>query len=168
MEIGDLKKLNVSLSANLAIFFFSFVAPGFLIFYNYKPESFLSIDVIKLIILAIAVSSPTFIFPMVFTALFANLIAREMPDKRYLWGTPTDWYLKHGAGNALNMYTIIAVIWVFNLGGSWVFWLILFTVVLNLVVEAITYKIFKKTPTSQHSIWFEHFAADSYAESKPD
>lgn len=168
MEIGDLKKLNVSLSANLAIFFFSFVAPGFLIFYNYEPESFLSIDVIKLIILAIAVSSPTFIFPMVFTALFANLIAKEMPDKRYLWGTPTDWYLKHGAGNALNMYTIIAVIWVFDLGGSWVFWLILFTVLLNLVVEAITYKVFKKSPTSQHSIWFEHFAADNYAESKPD
>lgn len=168
MEIGDLKKLNVSLSANLAIFFFSFVAPGFLIFYKYEPERFLSIDVSKLIILAIAVSSPTFIFPMVFTALVANLIAREMPDKRYLWGTPTDWYLKHGAGNALNMYTIIAVIWIFDLGGSWVFWLILFNVLLNLLVEAVSLKIFLKSPSNKHSIWFEHLSADSSAESKAD
>ncbi|NWD99675.1 MULTISPECIES: hypothetical protein [Pseudomonas] len=158
VEIGDLKKLNISLSANLAIFFFSFIAPGFLIFYKYEPEAFISIDVSKLIILAIAISSPTFIFPLVLTALFANLIAEDMPDKRYLWGTPTDWYLKHGAGNALNMYTIIGVLWIFDLGGSWVFWLILLNVVLNLIVESLSFKIFLKSPSSKNSIWFENLS----------
>ncbi|MNB78357.1 hypothetical protein D3C75_250590 [compost metagenome] len=168
MEVGDLKKLNVSLSTNLAIFFFSFVAPGFLIFYKCEPETFLSIDVSKLIVLAIAISSPTFIFPLVFTALFANVIAREMPDKRYLWGTPTDWYLRHGAGNALNMYTIIAVIWIFDLGGSWVFWLILFNVLLNLMVESVSLKIFLKSPSNKYSVWFEHLSTDSPVERKTD
>jgi len=168
MEIGDLKKLNVSLSANLAIFFFSFVAPGFLIFYKYEPESFISIDVSKLIVLAIAISSPTFIFPLVLTALFANVIAGVMPDKRYLWGTPTDWYLKHGAGNALNMYTIIGVIWVFDLDGSWVFWLILLNIFLNLMVEALSFKIFLKSPSNKHSVWFESLSTNSPVEGKTD
>lgn len=161
MEIGDLKKLDVSLSTNLAIFFFSFVAPGFLIFYQYQPETFLTIDVSKLIVLAIAISSPTFVFPFVFTALFANMIARLMPAQRYLWGTPTDWYLKHGAGNALNMYTMIAAVWVFDLSGSYLFWLILFTVALNLVVETAALLMFIKKPSSQHSVWFERFSNPS-------
>lgn len=168
MGIVDLKKLNVSLSANLAIFFFSFVAPGFLIFYKYEPEIFLSIDVSKLIILSIAISSPTFIFPMVCTALFGTIIAKGMPDKRYLWGTPTDWYLRHGAGNALNMYTVIAVIWIFDLGSSWVFWLILVNVFLNVIVEALSLADFLRSPSDKHSVWFEHLSAGSSAESKID
>lgn len=168
MEIGDLKKLNISLSTNLAIFFFSFVAPGFLIFYKYEPEAFVSIDVSKLIVLAIAISSPTFIFPLVFTALFANVIAREMPDKRYLWGTPTDWYLKQGAANALNMYTIIAVIWVFDLAGTWVFWLMLFNVFLNLMVETLSFLSFLKCPSNKHSVWFENLSTYSPVERKAE
>lgn len=155
MELGDLKKLDVSLSTNLAIFFFSFVAPGFLVFYRYKTEMFLSVDVSKLIVLAVAISSPTFVFPFVFTALFATVVAEKMPDKRYLWGTPTDWYLRHGVGNALNMYTIIGAVWLFNLGVSFVFWFMLFTVLLNLVMECNTLRLFLKNPSSVHSIWFE-------------
>lgn len=168
MEIGDLKKLDVALSTNLAIFFFSFVAPGFLIFYKYEPETFLSIDVFKLVVLAIAISSPTFIFPFVFTAIYANVIAKNMPDQRYLWGAPSDWYLKHGAGNALNMYTIIAAILVFDLSGSWLFWLIVFTVFLNLIVETAVVLRFMKHPSNVHSVWFERFGISSSEESKAE
>lgn len=168
MEIGDLKKLDVTLSANLAIFFFSFVAPGFLIFYKYEPEIFLSIDVFKLVVLAIAISSPTFVFPFVFTALYANVIAKDMPDQRYLWGAPSDWYLKHGVGNALNMYTIIATILIFDLSGSWLLWLIMFTVFLNLIVETAVLLRFKKHPSSVQSVWFERFSISSTEGSKAE
>ncbi|WP_397469641.1 hypothetical protein [Pseudomonas sp. DD1] len=166
MEFGDLKKLDVSLSTNLAIFFLSFVAPGFLMFYQYEPVTFLSIDFSKLIVLAVAISSPTFVFPFVFTALFAKMIARWMPDKRDLWGTPTDWYLRHGAGNALNMYTMIAAVWLFDLGISFVSWLILFTVILNLLLEFAVLWFFIKRPSSVHSIWFEPIRAVSAVQSE--
>ncbi|WP_419793609.1 hypothetical protein MYA83_17375 [Pseudomonas palleroniana] len=155
MEVGDLKKLDVSLSTNVAIFFLSFIAPGFLIFYRCEPETFLSIDVSKLIVLALAISSPTFVFPFVFTALFAKIIAAQMPGSRPLWGAPLDWYLRHGVGNALNMYTIIAVVWIFDLGISFISWLILFTVILNLLVEVVVYCLFVKNPSNLHSVWFE-------------
>jgi hypothetical protein len=168
MEVGDLKKLDVSLSTNLAIFFFSFIAPGFLIFYQYESGTFLSIDFSKLIVLAIAISSPTFVFPIVFTAFFAQVVAAKMPDKRYLWGTPTDWYLRHGVGNALNMYTIIATVWVFDLKVSFISWLILFTVILNLVSESINLRMFLKNPTARNSIWFELLKADSTDENKKE
>ena len=168
VELGDLKKIDVTLSANLAIFFFSFIAPGFLIFYKFDPEAFLSIDVFKLVVLAIAISSPTFVFPFVFTALYANVIAKNMPDQRYLWGAPSDWYLKHGVGNALNMYTIIATILVFDLSGSSLLWLIMFTVFLNLIVETAILLKFMKHPTNMHSVWFERFGGSSTEESKTE
>jgi len=62
----DLKNLNRNQTLTTIFGFLGVLAPGFLIIYLYKPDLFLSLDTIKLLIFAVSLSGPIFVINMIF------------------------------------------------------------------------------------------------------
>jgi len=155
MDFQNLDKINLAISLNVVVFFISFVGPGFLLWYVHSPELFEKLDFLKLLFLAVAASTPTFLVSFSYTALKQRLISVEYPELLPLWGDPVDWYLRHGVINALNMYSVILLVWWLQLGGRGIVLLILGVMISNVIGEMIGYKLFLKRPSSLYWIVFD-------------
>jgi len=112
----DLKELNLSITTNIAVFGFSFLAPGFLVVFLIKPELFLALDFWKLLVLSLALTAPTFVFPLLLSASIYLNILKSHPDDADSWGGPREWYLRLGFNNSCSMFMICLIVWSFGLG----------------------------------------------------
>lgn len=115
MNVGELSRITPGVAINLGIFVFSFLCPGFILWYLYDPAQVQSLDFLKLCVLSVAVSSPTFVIPYAVTALLHRLMIIKEVKRIELYGDYVDWYLRHAMTNALNMYTIVIVAFIFEL-----------------------------------------------------
>lgn len=73
-----LKKLNPSSITFLLFFLSSSICPGFLYFYLYHREFFLSTDLAKLILLAVSISLPVYIINCISGTLLATGVHKDM------------------------------------------------------------------------------------------
>ncbi|NBB33154.1 hypothetical protein [Pseudomonas sp. BC115LW] len=152
MDFQNVDKINLAISLNVVVFFISFVGPGFLLWYVHSPELFERLDFFKLLFLAVAVSTPTFLLPFSYTALKQRIISVEHPELLPLWGDPVDWYLRHGLINALNMYAVIFLMWWLELDTRGVVFLVLGVMISNVIGEIIGWKLFLRRPNSLYWI----------------
>jgi hypothetical protein len=112
----DLKDFNVSVSTYVAIFFLSFVAPGFLIVFLIDSQMFIAMDFWKLFILASSLAVPPFAFTMMFAASTYFHVLKNYPGYEDKWGGPREWYIRLGFSNSLSMYFIALLMWFFDFG----------------------------------------------------
>jgi len=153
MDIQHIDKINFSVSSNVTIFLVSFVVPGFLFWYAYEPALFERLDFFKLLMLSVAVCLPTFLINFGTTALMQRGISHSYPDIIELWGAPVDWYVRHGFNNAINLYTIVFFMWLFDLRAFGVACLFLSFIAFNFLLEVATYKMFLKRPSTLWGVW---------------
>lgn len=155
MDSNIIEKLTPSFLVNFGVFIFSFLCPGFLLWYLYAPELIERLDFLKLCVLAVGVSSPTFVIPYALTALIHRILVLKRVDRIELYGGYADWYTRHALINALNMYMLVVFSFLFDIG-KMVFVIIIFGVILMGIAYEIYLLIrFLKDPDEALAIQFE-------------
>jgi hypothetical protein len=149
----DLKDLNASVSTNIAIFFMSFVAPGFLIVFLINEQLFLSMDFWKLFILSTAITVPAFAFTVLVAASTYFHVLQNYPGHEVKWGGPREWYIRLGFGNSLSMYSIALLVWIFDFGVRGFIVCGVITVFLNVITEFYYLWLFIRDPESFNHGW---------------
>lgn len=161
MNINDLDRISPSLAVNLAVFFLSFLGPGFLFWYVYDHALFERLEFLKLMVLALAVSAPTFLVPFILSALFKRVLDVRSFEGVGHYGNVVDWYLRHGVGNALNMYTIIIFVFWFDMSSRAIVFLVLGTIALNVIAELLVFIKLIRSPENSNAIWFPRLDRNS-------
>lgn len=154
MDVQNFEKIKLSVAANIGAGLFGLVIPGLLIIFIWNESLFERLDFWKLFLLSIAVCLPTFLLPLVLSGLFHRVISHETPELVPLWGTPVDWYLRHAVNNAINLYTVTLIGWIFELSISTVVWVVIFFTVQAAALEFLHLWVFKKRPSALFSVWF--------------
>lgn len=152
MSIDAIYKVTPDIATNLGVLIFSFVCPGFLLWYLISPELFVALDFLKLLVLAVAVSAPTFIAPYMISFAFYSVMKNKGLDDLSLYGGPKAWYLRHGINNALNMYAVVALCYWFGAGGGKFFCFVLGVILSSALFEILVSVMFIKNPKKISSI----------------
>lgn len=155
MSIGELNKVTPGVAVNLGVFAFSFLCPGFLMWYMYDPELVKSLDFLKLCVLSVAISCPTFVIPYSLTAVIRRVMCIAGVERIELYGDYVDWYLRHGMANALNMYVIIISVFLFDLEGGGIFVAFCAAIGIGVLHEFLLMIFFIKNPEKTAAIQFE-------------
>lgn len=156
MYLESINKVTPTIASNLGIFLISFLCPGFVLIYVVSPDLFIAIDFLKLSVLAVSISCPTFIVPFIVTALFYRGLRLVDFDNIEYFGSPVDWYLRHGMTNALNMYLIVVLAAVFDLDVIALVVIAFLIIVVNLCIDVFVCIRFIKKPSINSSFWFFH------------
>lgn len=149
----DLKDLNISISTNVAIFFMSFVAPGFLIVFLVNHQLFNSMDFWKLFIISTAITIPSFAFTVLIAASTYFHVLKNYPGHEDKLGGPREWYIRLGFGNSLSMYSIALVVWIFELGSRGFVICGVVVVFLNIITEFYYLFSFIRDPDGFNQGW---------------
>lgn len=118
MSVDAIYRMTPDVATNLGIMTFSFICPGFLLWYMISPTLFVELDFLKLLVLSVAVSAPTFVVPYILSFCFFAIMKGRGQEKLELYGGPRSWYLRHGINNALSMHAIVALSYCFGASGG--------------------------------------------------
>jgi hypothetical protein len=133
--LDAIKAIDVSSAAGLTMFFFSMVAPGILTILLFDHALFLSLDVIKLILLALSFASPGVIVPMATSTITFAIFTRLHQVERTRLGTTKDWLFRHELSNAFNMYLLIFISYIFTLSFTTFLWCFLLSIISSCAFE---------------------------------
>lgn len=111
---NEIKNIDSNSAAGVATFFISILGPGFLTIFLFKRDIFVSLETVKLIILSLSISAPGVIIPIWFSVMSTIVYAKQINAKKEVYGTIMEWFHKHGFGNAINMYTLLFLSYVFS------------------------------------------------------
>ncbi|AZT83280.1 hypothetical protein EHN06_06800 [Marinobacter sp. NP-4(2019)] len=149
--LEEVKSLNPSSAVLLAIFFVSFIAPAFLLIYRLNPELFLQIDTAKLLILAVSLTSPSFL-ALFFITWVADLVLTNMGyHERGHLGSFVDWFVTHGISNTTILYLVTFITYAFGLGVKGVIWWMVGLVSFYMVFELWRVLVVAKGPNFKRS-----------------
>lgn len=121
--LSELKELNSDTFIRVCVFFFAFLSPGLLSIYSLNPKLFVELDTIKLILLAVSITSPSFMLFFITTAVAERVLTQMqvLPPGRL--GGFKDWYITHGLANAQMFYFVALLSFVFDLSlQAFIFW----------------------------------------------
>lgn len=152
MSVDAIYKITPDIATNIGIMIFSFVCPGFLLWYLISPELFVALDFLKLLVLAVAVSAPTFIVPYMVTLICYLVMKKKNVSSIELYGGPRNWYLRHGINNAMNMYAIVALSYWFGASGGKLLVFIFIVITVSSVFELFKSVRFVMDPSEANSI----------------
>lgn len=155
MNVEALGKLTPGLTINLGVFIFSFLCPGFLLWYIYYPELVKEFDFLKLCLLSVAVSSPTFVIPYALTAAMHRILIVQGVKGIEMYGDYVDWYLRHGLVNALNMYVIVAASFAFGMSRLGLLCVVAGIVLIGVVMEFVLCRAFLRDPEKAGVVYFK-------------
>ncbi len=90
--VDDLKSLDTNAVVIMSVFFVSFIAPAFLLIYKLNKPIFIELDTIKLIILSISLTSPSFLFLFMVTWIADVVLVQLKHYPPGHLGTMADWF----------------------------------------------------------------------------
>lgn len=147
MDIAnEVKKIDAPTATAVSVFFVCFLAPGFLTLFYFKKDLFLNLETVKLIILSVSISAPGFFIPYFITFITASVLKHKGIIGQNQLGTNVGWYRKHGINNAINMYLILFISYVFSLSFIWFAWLFLATILVSALFEIFHLNKLSKDP----------------------
>ena len=133
--IEKLKHLNQNTAAAVAIFFLSFIGPGFLILYVFKPHLIDSLDTVKILIFSGALSAPSFIVPFFVSVIIDVVLSGMGKMQRGQYGNYAEWYFKHGITNCFNLYLTIFISYFGNFRFSTFCWIMAILLFIMIIIE---------------------------------
>lgn len=152
MNIDAFNNITPNIALNTGIFIFSFLCPGFLIWFAVYPELIIQLDFLKLCVLSVAVSAPTFVAGYFMNIMIYSVMKHRNVDRLERYGDHADWYVRNGLGNALNMYTVVFFTYIFELDGIGISYLILGTFIINITSEIVQLARFLRDPGGAASV----------------
>ncbi|MFN3769040.1 MAG: hypothetical protein ACK4TD_11760 [Ectopseudomonas guguanensis] len=152
MNLDAIYKITPNVAINIGVFMFSFVCPGFLLWYLISPDLFIKLDFLKLFVLGVAISAPTFFVPYMFSFICFLMMKKNGADRVELYGGPKSWYLRHGMNNAVNMYIVVALCYLFGTDGVRLFCFIMGMAIFGVVQEIYNAFKFARDPCRLSSI----------------
>lgn len=136
--ISELTSLTSDTFVRVCVFFLAFVSPGLLSIYSLNASLFTELDTLKLLLLAISMTSPTFMLLFLTTVVAERVLTgmKYLPPGRL--GGFKDWYITHGLANAQIFYVAALISFLCDLSGkAFVFW------VLGLFVPFLGHELFR-------------------------
>lgn len=133
--VDEVKKIDINTATAVTLFFFSVLAPGLLMMFLYKRELFIELETLKLVLLALALGAPGVILPQFMSTICAAVYPLKFSVPRSLFGNPKEWFFRHSISNAINMYLLIFICYVFQLQFYIFAWLYLVSIVLLSIYE---------------------------------
>lgn len=146
MNIDALGKITPTIALNTGIFVFSFLCPGFLLWFVVAPELIVQLDFLKLCVLSVAVSAPPFVAGYFMSLIIYSVLKHQKQVLLHHYGDHADWYVRHGVGNAFNMYTVVFLTYTFNLSGFAIALVILGSFFINIIAEVVQMARFLRDP----------------------
>jgi len=135
--VDDFKKIDSTSASGAAIFFFSMLAPGFLAIFVFEKQLFIELETIKLMLLALSLSSPGVIIPIFTSSISVTVIKKMHGVDASLLGSVKDWFYRAAINNAINMYIILFLSYVFSWRFSVFLWLFLLSILVVCVFEMV-------------------------------
>lgn len=151
MNIEAIYRVTPTAATNIGIFLLSFLCPGFLLLNLAVPNLVVELDFLKLCVMSVAISAPTFVLPYIFSASAYKVMWGIGFEQAGKYGGPVRWYITHGVNNALSMYVVVAFFCFLTPELKSVFYVILSMSVLNVLMELITIIRFMRNPNGVYS-----------------
>ncbi len=131
----EIKNIDTSSATGAGVFFFSLLGPGLLTVFLFQRGLFVELDTLKLSILSLSISAPGVIVPIFITVIAVTVFsALHQIDKSFL-GVPREWFYRHGIGNAINMYFLIFLAYIFKWPFLWFAWGFLASIIVMCIFE---------------------------------
>ncbi|KAB7702087.1 hypothetical protein GBN33_03160 [Plesiomonas shigelloides] len=150
--VDDLKSIDTNAAVIISVFFVSFIAPAFLLIFKLNRQVFIDLDTIKLIILSISITSPSFLFLFIVTWI-ADIVLVQL--KHYPpghLGTMADWFVLQGISNTSILYIVSFFAYAFDLNSKSVVWWIAGLLVLYTMHEFWRVLVVAKRPDFKASV----------------
>ncbi|HHX8286351.1 TPA: hypothetical protein ACVOYT_004526 [Vibrio diabolicus] len=135
--VDEVKKIDINTATAVTLFFFSVLAPGLLIMFLYKRELFVELETLKLVLLSLALGAPGVVLPQFMSTICTAVYPLKLNVPRPLFGDPKEWFFRHSISNAINMYLLIFIGYVFEFQFYIFAWVYLVSIVLLSVYEII-------------------------------
>ncbi|TVT50795.1 MAG: hypothetical protein FHP94_00320 [Denitromonas halophila] len=150
--VDEFKNIDAGSATGAGMFFFSMLAPGFLTIFLFEKELFQSLETIKLILLALSFSSPGVTIPIFISTVCMAVLTKMHQIELGILGTAKEWFYRHAISNAINMYLLIFISYIFSWGFSAFLWCFLLSILAMCAFE-IRYMIKRaKEPSKYPSI----------------
>lgn len=113
--IDEFKKIDSNTATGAATFFFSMLGPGFLTVFLFGKTYFIDLETLKVVFLSLSISMPGVILPIFVSHICATHLIQSYGKSPVFFGNMKDWYYRSAISNAINMYLLLFVCYVFNL-----------------------------------------------------
>lgn len=131
----EIKNIDTTSAAGAGVFFFSLLGPGLLTVFLFQRGLFVDLDTLKLSILSLSISAPGVIVPIFITVIAVTVMSAQLSIDKSLLGTPKEWFYRHGIGNAINMYILIFLAYIFSWPFLWFAWGFLVSIIMMCLLE---------------------------------
>ncbi|MFJ5445086.1 hypothetical protein ACIKP9_02475 [Methylobacillus methanolivorans] len=111
--VKDFTDLKHNHFLGAALFVFSFICPGVLLIFWLDLELFKSLEVVKLILLALSITAPTFFGGYVISHIAYSFHGHKEIGAKL--GTPYQWYVKHAGMTGFIAYSILGIMYLLSL-----------------------------------------------------
>lgn len=120
MNITDeIKKIDSASATAAAIFFLSLLGSSVLAIFYFDRDLFVSLDVVKLTLLAVSLSAPGVFIPFIITGITISILRHKGDIVDGQFGSASMWFHKHGFNNSVNMYLALFFCYLFSLSFLW-------------------------------------------------
>lgn len=123
--ISELTDLSSDTFVRVCVFFLAFISPGLLSIYSLNAKLFVELDTLKLLLLAVSVTSPTFMLLFATTVVAERVLTRMkfLPSGKL--GGFKDWYITNGLANAQIFHVAALLSFLFDLSSrAFIFWIL--------------------------------------------
>lgn len=121
----------------------------------FKPDLFLALDTMKVVILSVALTAPGLFVPYFISVVSAKIICSIYPEAKENLGSHLDWFAVHAMINAFSFYLAIAVAYFLSLQFRVFLWIIIFIIMSTTLFEAKRMALMAK-----EKIAHRHFSSD--------
>ncbi|EJG0969897.1 hypothetical protein ACUSRQ_005141 [Vibrio harveyi] len=135
--VDEVKKIDTGTATGITLFFISVLAPGLLVVFLYKRELFIELETTKLVLLSLAIGAPGVILPQFISTICSAVYQSNHGVSKEVLGSPSEWFNRHSISNAINMYLLIFIAYVFKLQFLAFAWVYIVLIILLSLYEMI-------------------------------
>ncbi|HDY8072192.1 TPA: hypothetical protein RQK93_004477 [Vibrio vulnificus] len=133
--VDEVKKIDIDTATGVTLFFFSVLAPGLLMMFLYKRDLFIELETLKLVLVSLALGAPGIVLPQFISTVSASVCSLKFKLNRSMLGSAKEWFYRHSINNAINVYLILFICYIFNLSFQVFAWMYVGSIVLLSIYE---------------------------------
>ncbi|EGQ9308695.1 hypothetical protein F7U82_25110 [Vibrio parahaemolyticus] len=135
--VDEVKKIDIDTATGVTLFFVSALAPGLLMMFLYKRNLFIELETLKLVLVSLALGAPGIVLPQFVSTISASVCTLKFKLDRSMLGSAKEWFYRHSINNAINVYLILFICYIFKLSFQFFAWMYVGSIVLLSIYEMI-------------------------------
>jgi hypothetical protein len=127
--VDEYRKIDSDSATGAGLFFFSLLAPGVLAIFLFERELFINLGTAKLVLLCLSFSSPGVVIPIFISTMAGYVVTKMHGIEKTLLGSPKEWFYRHAINNAISLYLLLFLSYIFSWRLSSFLWCFVSTII---------------------------------------